>query len=305
MKSYKTIFVVLTLVLITGIGSAQEISPYQVTNSENIEVGEIQKQSLLDKALSFTLAFVPAEDKEVVNNEEIQIPFEVTTTKSSFVGGNYRFNIEIYDCSSSDCADQTLIESTTIGNSFGTFTTGQTFSGPINYQVPENINGEFAVNTYIWDEVDGERASTISVTQYTVVDPSDGDGTGSGDDQEENIDSDGDGVVDIDDECPETYGEKDNGCPINSEPDSDGDGVVNSEDQCTYTYGSGVDGCPVDSDGDGVNDRHDACENTPGPASNNGCPTDGGGESSLSIINVLLAGAGLIIVIGGVVYYRG
>jgi hypothetical protein len=32
-------------------------------------------------------------------------------------------------------------------------------------------------------------------------------------------------------------------------------------------------GCPIpDSDGDGVNDEEDKCPDTPGPASNNGCP---------------------------------
>jgi beta-glucanase (GH16 family) len=40
---------------------------------------------------------------------------------------------------------------------------------------------------------------------------------------------------------------------------------------------------PTDSDGDGVPDSQDQCPNDPGPASNNGCPTGGGGSEPAPI----------------------
>lgn len=51
-------------------------------------------------------------------------------------------------------------------------------------------------------------------------------------------DSDGDGVRDNLDNCPNTAGDLDNGCP-----DDDGDGVQNSDDACPNTYGLKQDGC--------------------------------------------------------------
>jgi hypothetical protein len=54
-------------------------------------------------------------------------------------------------------------------------------------------------------------------------------------------------------------------------PDDDNDGVNNLLDNCPNTYGEGTDGCPVDSDNDGINNSIDQCDNTPGPLPT-GCP---------------------------------
>jgi hypothetical protein len=65
--------------------------------------------------------------------------------------------------------------------------------------------------------------------------------------------------------------------PPTSEPektDSDGNGVLDSIDQCKNPGCDEVDshGCPKDSDTDGVPDCDDACDFSPGPRSNGGCP---------------------------------
>jgi hypothetical protein len=54
--------------------------------------------------------------------------------------------------------------------------------------------------------------------------------------------------------------------------DSDGDGVYDKEDACPNTPGlKSINGCP-DSDGDGVLDKDDRCPNEAGLALTNGCP---------------------------------
>lgn len=78
------------------------------------------------------------------------------------------------------------------------------------------------------------------------------------------------------------------------EPDGDSDGVPDSEDNCPAVAnpnqedadqdGTG-DACetvePVDTDGDGVADADDLCPDEAGPASNGGCPDEGGSEGGL------------------------
>src|SRR5207248_154777 len=57
--------------------------------------------------------------------------------------------------------------------------------------------------------------------------------------------------------------------------DSDGDGVPDIDDQCPDVAGPRENhGCPVfaDKDGDGVTDDIDRCPDEPGPADNQGCP---------------------------------
>ncbi len=104
-------------------------------------------------------------------------------------------------------------------------------------------------------------------------------------------DRDHDGVVDAEDACPDTPGQKNsdprkNGCP----PDRDDDGVPDAEDACPDTPGQKSDdasknGCPADRDGDGVADAEDACADTPGHRSDdpgkNGCPPDRDGDGVL------------------------
>ncbi len=97
-------------------------------------------------------------------------------------------------------------------------------------------------------------------------------------------DRDGDGVLDKDDACPDTPGEKNedptkNGCPPG---DRDKDGILDKDDACPDEPGIKSEdpekhGCPrPDTDKDGVFDDEDACVNEPGvrtsePATN-GCP---------------------------------
>ena len=86
-------------------------------------------------------------------------------------------------------------------------------------------------------------------------------------------DSDGDGVPDIDDQCPDVAGPRENhGCPVFA--DKDGDGVTDDIDRCPDLPGPKENfGCPwPDRDGDGVPDNKDVCPDVPGPAENAGCP---------------------------------
>lgn len=101
-------------------------------------------------------------------------------------------------------------------------------------------------------------------------------------------DTDNDGVPDNIDACertPDTVTVDPVGCPVSNPgtPDDDADNVPNDIDQCPNTpAGAAVDpnGCAAsqrDLDGDGVTDNVDQCVSQPGPASNGGCPTGGGG----------------------------
>jgi OmpA-OmpF porin, OOP family len=66
--------------------------------------------------------------------------------------------------------------------------------------------------------------------------------------------------------------------------DRDGDGIADDVDQCPDQPEDkdgfqDADGCPdLDNDHDGVPDDQDKCPNTPGPASNHGCPLSGMGD---------------------------
>jgi outer membrane protein OmpA-like peptidoglycan-associated protein len=97
------------------------------------------------------------------------------------------------------------------------------------------------------------------------------------------VDSDGDGLLDMDDDCPNAAGPKENrGCPI---VDRDGDGVPDAQDKCPLDpdYRDDAlarDGCAVvDSDGDGVPDLFDRCPGEPTsrdvPIDEYGCPMVG------------------------------
>ena len=90
-------------------------------------------------------------------------------------------------------------------------------------------------------------------------------------------DRDGDTIADYYDECPDEYGEDEDGCPLNR--DSDNDGVPDRSDACPNEWGDGADGCPVpDKDGDGILDVDDACEDKPenynGFEDTDGCPDE-------------------------------
>jgi len=119
-------------------------------------------------------------------------------------------------------------------------------------------------------------------------------------------DMDEDGIPDGCDECPNDFGESENGCPTDDcLLDDDGDGVGNCVDICpgyddTIDYdGDGIpdgcdqcpeeaadteNGCPVDdcslsdTDEDGVNDCDDKCIDIPGSSENDGCPLPNGKE---------------------------
>jgi hypothetical protein len=109
------------------------------------------------------------------------------------------------------------------------------------------------------------------------------------------LDSDGDAVNDCDDQCPDQYGEQDNGCPL---ADSDGDGVPDDRDQCYNPQCSMVDakGCPKDSDNDGVNDCLDNCPNQAGDMGNNGCPQQTPQFCAGTLILAVLIGLGGILI---------
>lgn len=81
-------------------------------------------------------------------------------------------------------------------------------------------------------------------------------------------DTDGDGVMDVDDACPNIFGQaRTNGCP-----DTDNDGIANKQDACPEDAGPiETNGCP-DADGDGVWDNKDSCPDEAGLVNLNGCP---------------------------------
>jgi OOP family OmpA-OmpF porin len=90
-------------------------------------------------------------------------------------------------------------------------------------------------------------------------------------------DRDGDTIADFYDECPDEYGEDENGCPLDR--DSDKDGIKDSRDRCPKEWGDGVDGCPIpDQDGDGIMDPDDSCpeqaEVFNGIEDKDGCPDE-------------------------------
>lgn len=147
--------------------------------------------------------------------------------------------------------------------------------GPIYYNVPNNMPfGAILIITCRQDWVDEpDYADAV----FTVISPdTDGDGVPDNVDQCPNQfgqtqngcpDSDGDGVTDNVDACPAVSGTLPNGCP----PDSDGDGVGDPTDQCLYVFGTLPNGCPPDSDGDGIGDPTDQCPFEPAQTAN-GCP---------------------------------
>ncbi|MDA9361111.1 OmpA family protein [Flavobacteriaceae bacterium] len=107
---------------------------------------------------------------------------------------------------------------------------------------------------------------------------------------EKTLDTDGDGVLDVNDNCKEVAGDKENeGCPW---PDDDNDGVANKDDACPDEAGTAADkGCPsVDADGDGVADKDDACPNEAGTAATQGCPA-----SPKTIVDFLQSAEGTIL----------
>jgi hypothetical protein len=68
--------------------------------------------------------------------------------------------------------------------------------------------------------------------------------------EDEAGDSDGDGVPDIEDACPDEWGDDVDGCLTdgngdNFEEDSDGDGIPDDQDACPFDWGDGPDGCPL------------------------------------------------------------
>jgi OOP family OmpA-OmpF porin len=90
-------------------------------------------------------------------------------------------------------------------------------------------------------------------------------------------DRDEDTIADLYDECPDEYGEDENGCPLDR--DGDKDGVKDSRDKCPKQWGDGPDGCPIpDKDGDGILDPNDRCEEEPevfnGIDDGDGCPDE-------------------------------
>jgi outer membrane protein OmpA-like peptidoglycan-associated protein len=115
-------------------------------------------------------------------------------------------------------------------------------------------------------------------------------------------DTDGDGIPDVDDQCPDLPGLRENrGCPVLADrdldrvaddidrcpdqkgprenfgcplPDRDGDGVADQDDLCPLVAGPIENhGCPwADRDHDGVADKDDKCPDEPGPKENQGCP---------------------------------
>lgn len=267
-------------------------------DSNNIQVDPIQQKGLLEQVFS-SLAFVVPEDKTVRNGEKIEIPVEFKTTDTSLGLDNHYLFVEVYNCETSSCENQVFVESVKVDTAFQYFNSGETFKTSVTYEVPETMTGEFAVNTYLWNEDKNQVESTISVSQYEVVEPEQ-DPTG------DFTDSDGDGVLDRDDECPNTYGEREDGCPIGG-GDQDGDGVADVEDDCPRTEGSGENGCPVDSDSDGVFDLNDECPDESGPIVNKGCPEDsdsgtGSGPSDQPVPTGLIV-VGLVLAAGGV-YFR-
>jgi len=87
------------------------------------------------------------------------------------------------------------------------------------------------------------------------------------------LDRDGDGVPDRRDECPDTAGDGDDGCPT----DRDKDGIVNDRDKCPDEWGDQANGCPSrDRDGDGIGDAKDKCIREPETVNQfedaDGCP---------------------------------
>ena len=72
--------------------------------------------------------------------------------------------------------------------------------------------------------------------------------------------------------------------------DSDGDGVPDNIDRCPNTPGvASNEGCPLDTDGDGIPDVEDACPYVKGVRTNNprtnGCPADRDGDGIPDVFN--------------------
>lgn len=92
-------------------------------------------------------------------------------------------------------------------------------------------------------------------------------------------DDDNDGVanyLDKDNNTPEGATVNTKGEEVEVMVDTDGDGVADEYDACPETAGLfSANGCP-DADGDGVADDKDNCPNEAGVASEGGCPSKGG-----------------------------
>jgi len=95
-------------------------------------------------------------------------------------------------------------------------------------------------------------------------------------------DRDGDGIVDDQDACPDTPGQKTDDPKTNGCADTDGDGFFDPVDACPQTPGIAsqdpkLNGCPdPDRDKDGIPNAEDACPDTAGVRTTdpktNGCP---------------------------------
>jgi hypothetical protein len=105
----------------------------------------------------------------------------------------------------------------------------------------------------------------------------------------------GDGDGDGDGGGPGGPGGPDGGPGGEVAGDRDDDGIPDDEDACPNTPGpASNDGCPFgDRDGDGIPDNEDACPDVPGPASNDGCPF-GGGPSGEGPDNLAFTGANVL-----------
>lgn len=253
MKNKIFLTLILSVFMVSGASAISEDTlPTDQSNSDdlNFEQGELTKVGLFDRLTNSVFSFSQVQPS-YEQGERAEIRVEATFDEKFTTDGAEKI-VNIYHCADTGCDSPPPIESSSedpcdtsrewfpeyddcIAHHSEGFSSSQTeyvnafWEWGVEFDAPQET-GQYILVGYVFDDEKG-IVSDISEEKFIV--------------EEKTTDSDGDGVIDSVDQCPNTAGEKDNGCPL----DSDGDGVINDNDECPNEAGpESNDGCPVEQE---------------------------------------------------------
>lgn len=247
MKRQLTVLILVLFMVSGAVAVNEDTLPTDQETTGDISQGELSKvgffQGLSDSLLSFS-DVQPSYEQ----GEQVDIRVKATATQDFDTEGAQKI-VNLYRCADTGCDNPPPIDSSSEDQcsteewypdyddctghfketaSFSTtINEGDSWSWGVEFDAPQET-GQYILVGYIFKDGQG-FVTDVSEEKFTV--------------EEKTVDSDGDGVIDSVDQCPNTFGEKDNGCPL----DSDGDGVINDNDECPNEDGpESNDGCPVE-----------------------------------------------------------
>lgn len=306
----KKMFVTLFLATLFMVGTVSAVSDLQInnvqqsnTNNLDLKQTQLKKTSFIDQLTDSLLSFSQVQNS-YTPSERAEIRVIATAEKDFDSSGSVRV-VNMYQCHDRGCDNPPPITSSSEdscdvrewypdfddcmahyeeSSDLGLIESGESVNWGVEFDAPSKT-GQYILVGYIYKN---GFVTDVSKEKFVVEEQASSDG-------------DGDGVADSVDQCPDTFGELDSGCPI--EQDSDGDGINNLNDYCDDEPGpESNNGCPAptedDTDGDGLTNSEDRCDETVGPSSNDGCPVKDNGVPVLPVVAAVL-----ILVLGGV-YYR-